>query len=131
MLGRDPGLRLAETRQFPVLGPLALLVREQAILRQAMEVLMRYMQLHNESLHLWLQEDGLTVQIQLESLGRASSPVRQAMELSMAMLFRLLKQALPENWRARSICFMHCARHPTREPPRARNRRASPCMIGL
>ncbi|MFJ4291818.1 AraC family transcriptional regulator ligand-binding domain-containing protein [Cupriavidus sp. NPDC089707] len=111
---QDFGLRLAETRQFPVLGPLALLVREQATLRQAMEVLMRYMQLHNESLHLWLQEDGLTVQIQLEYLGRGSSPVRQAMELSMAMLFRLLKQALPENWRARSICFMHCAPSDTR-----------------
>jgi AraC-like DNA-binding protein len=104
----DFGLRLAETRQFSVLGPLALLVREQATLRHAVDVLMRYMCLHNESLHLWLEEDGRTVTIQLEYLGRGPS-VRQPMELSMGMLYRLLQQALPETWKAQSVCFMHAA----------------------
>jgi AraC-like DNA-binding protein len=104
----DFGLRLAETRQFSVLGPLALLAREQATLRQAIVVLMRYLRLHNESLHMWLEEDGPTATIQLEYLGRGPD-VRQSMELSMGMCYRLLKQILPDTWRPRSVCFMHPA----------------------
>ncbi|MGH8784178.1 MAG: AraC family transcriptional regulator [Cupriavidus necator] len=102
----DFGLRLAATRQFAVLGPLALLVREQATLRQAIEVLMRYSHLQSESLHLWLEEDDQTATMYLEYLGRGPS-VRQSMELSMGTIYRLLKQALPETWQAQSVCFMH------------------------
>ncbi len=102
----DFGLRMAESRQFQVLGPLALLVREQATLRQAIDALIRYMRIHNESLHVWLEEDVKFATIHLGYLGRGAE-VRQSMELSMGMLYRLLKQALPESWEAQRVCFMH------------------------
>ncbi len=105
---QDFGLRLAETRQFAVWGPLALLVREQAKLRQAIGVLARYLSLHNESLHIWLAEDHQTASVHLEILGR-EGPVRQSLELSVGMLYRQLQQMLPETWRARRVCFMHAA----------------------
>lgn len=107
----DFGLRLAESRRFPVLGPLGLLVREQATLGQAIRMLIRYMHLHSEALHLWLEEDRDLAIIRMELLGRRQA-VRQSMELSMGMLYRILRQGMAQNWRARRICFMHDA------PPR-------------
>ena len=104
----DFGLRLAATRQFSVLGPLALVVREQATLRPAVDMLMRYMRVHNEALHLWLEEDDETASIQFEFLGRGSS-VRQPMELSVGMVYRFFRHALPETWRAQNVCFVHAA----------------------
>ncbi|MBK6613804.1 AraC family transcriptional regulator [Ottowia sp.] len=110
---QDFGLRLAETRQFAVWGPLALLVREQAKLRHAIGALARYLSVHHESLHVWLEEDHQTAAIRLEFLGR-EGPVRQSLELSVGMLYRQIQQMLPEAWRARRVCFMHAA------PPDAR-----------
>jgi AraC-like DNA-binding protein len=118
----DFGLRLAESRSFSVLGPLALLVREQPTLRQAMDMLMRYMHLHCESLHVWLEEDNRTATIRLECLGRGAA-VYQSMELSMGMLYRFLKQALPETWRAQRVCFMHAAPTDLRTATRIFSRR--------
>lgn len=104
----DFGLRLAESRAFAVTGPLALLAREQATLRDAIGVQVRYMHLHNESLHMWLEEDGRIASVRLEYMGR-KDPARQSMELSIAMVYRSFKQALPEAWHARNVCFMHAA----------------------
>ena len=109
---QDFGLRLAESRPYSVAGPLALLVREQATLRAALNVQIRYMHLHNESLHLWLEEDADTAVIHAQYLGRQEQP--QGMELTVAMLYRNIQQLLPEHWRARSVCFMHGAPADTR-----------------
>lgn len=52
----DFGLRLAETRSLSVLGPLGLLIREEATMRDALSSLMRYILLHNEAMYLGLEE---------------------------------------------------------------------------
>lgn len=102
---QDFGLRLAETRQFWVLGPLALAVREQPTLRATLAVLNRHIHLHNESLHLWQEEDAHTLVLHMEALGGGG--IRQSMELSMGMMLRFVRRALPDGWQPRSVCLTH------------------------
>ena len=104
---QDFGLRLAETRQFWVLGPLALAVREQATLRPALAVLIRHIGLHNEAIHLWLEEDDRTVALHMETT--AAGPPRQALELSMGMMVRFFRRALPPDWQPLRVCLTHSA----------------------
>ena len=101
---QDFGLRLAETRQFWVLGPLALAVREQATLGPALTLLVRHIRLHNESLHLWLQEEGASVMLHLDYTGGVT---RQSLELSMGMVMRFLYRALPAGWQPLNVCLTH------------------------
>jgi AraC-like DNA-binding protein len=102
----DFAFRLAESRAFSVSGPLAMLAREQAVLRDAIAVHNRFMHLHNEALHVWLEEDALTASLRLEYPG-LKGPTRQTVELSVAMSHRWLRQTLPEGWRPRLVCFTH------------------------
>lgn len=104
---QDFGLRLAETRQFWMLGPLALAVREQATLRPALAVLIRHIRLHNEAIHLWLEEDADTVSLHMEAT--APGPPRQALELSMGVMVRFLRRALPPDWQPLRVCLTHQA----------------------
>ena len=103
----DFGLRLAETRQFWVVGPLALAIREQATLRPMLEVLSRHISLHNASLAFWLEDDGKNTSLHMELTG--GGEYRQSAELSLATLFRLIRHALPEGWQPVAVCFSHGA----------------------
>jgi len=104
---QDFGLRLAETRQFWVLGPLALAVREEVTLRPALAVLIRHIRLHNESMHLWLEEDDRAVTLHMDSI--TGGLTRQSLELSMGMMVRFFKRALPQGWQPLSVCLTHNA----------------------
>lgn len=102
---QDFGLRLAETRQFWVLGPVALAVREQMKLRSTLAVLIRHIRLHNESLHLWLEEDITTVTLHIEPAGGGET--RQSLELTMGMMMRFFRRALPQGWHPLNVCLTH------------------------
>lgn len=107
---QDFGVRLADSRSFLVLGPLAFLVREQDNVRKALRMLIDYMHLHNESLQLWLEEETQQAHLCFDHLGR-TSPTEQSLGLSITVVYRFLKQALPEGWEPLRVCFMH-------DPPR-------------
>jgi AraC-like DNA-binding protein len=104
----DFGLRLAELRQFSNLGPLAFVVREEPTLRRALESMVRYMGLQNESLAMRVEEmDGLVV-IRLQILSdQPAGSMRQATQLAAGVMFRMLSMFLGPAWRPRSICFSH------------------------
>lgn len=118
---QDFGLRLAETRQFWVLGPLALAVREQKTLREALAVLIRHIRLHNESLHLWLEEDERSVALHLDYLTGVAG--RQALELSMGMMVRFFNRALPQPRVPLRVCLTHPAPSDPRVAQRVLGRR--------
>lgn len=103
---QDFGVRLAESRSFLVLGPLAFLVREQSTVRASLQMFSRYMHLHNESLQLWLEEDAQQARLCFGYVGLSSS-TRQSLGLAITVLYRFLKQALPEGWEPVRVCFMH------------------------
>lgn len=105
---QDFGVRLAESREFLVLGPLAFLVREQEDVRSSLQMLIRFMHLHNQSLQLWLEEGPTHAHLCFDYIGR-TSPIRQSLGLSVTVVYRFLKQALPGTWEPQRVCFMHDA----------------------
>lgn len=105
----DFGLRMAELRQFSNLGPLAFVVREQPTLRRALESMVRYMGLQNEALAMRIEDGEGMVVIRLHVLSEEPGVLRQATDLAVGVMFRMLSLFLGTAWRPRSICFTHPA----------------------
>ncbi|MBT9596480.1 MAG: AraC family transcriptional regulator [Vitreoscilla sp.] len=101
------GLRMAESRQLSNLGPVGLLVRDQPTLRDSIAVLLRYHAALNGSLAIMLEETAGLVVVREEIIVGAAVPVRQATELAIGVLLRLMRRILGEDWQPRRVCFMH------------------------
>jgi AraC-like DNA-binding protein len=104
----DFALRLAQRRGLSNLGPLALIVREQPTVRKAIEVLIQYIALHSDALRPRLEEKDRVVTISRMLAGKRVR-TRQALELSVAMFYRIIKTFLGDAWRPQEVCFMHSA----------------------
>ncbi len=101
------GLRLAEQRNLSNLGPIGLIAREQPTVRQALESMGHYMRLHNESLSVRIDEgDGVSIVSIDIRIGRPV-PARQATELAVAVLYRILRMFLGPRWVPEGVCFAH------------------------
>jgi AraC-like DNA-binding protein len=100
------GLRMAETRNISILGPIGLLLREEPTVRHALQSLARYIALHNEALELHLDEVDdqavATLGVRLEK----PRPYRQGVELSVAVLYRIVQGLVGPGWQA-IVCFTH------------------------
>lgn len=107
--GREPafGLRMAESRRLSNLGPLGLLVRDEATLRSALESLVRYIHVHNEAMTLSVEQVSNLVVIRTELQAEAGQSVRQATEIVVAVLFRVLRLFMGAAWHPRLVCFSH------------------------
>ncbi len=103
----DFGLRLAESRTSSNLGAMGLVVSQEPTLHRALEVMVRYVRLHNESLHLKLEEAGGVVVLSLTLITGRPLPMRQAIELAVGALHRILRSMLGDAWKPRRICFVH------------------------
>ena len=99
------GLRLAQTRRLSTLGPLGLLARDEPTLRAALLTMVRYGRMHNEALVMDLDESGPLTVIRLSLLAKEAG--RQSIELAVGATYRFLRIFLGNDWRARSVCFMH------------------------
>ncbi|MBL8363526.1 MAG: AraC family transcriptional regulator [Rubrivivax sp.] len=107
---REPlfGLRMAEQRRLSNLGPLGLLVRDEATLRSALEALVHHIHVHNEAMSVTVEERGGLVVIRV-ALDGGGQPLRQAVEITVAVLFRVLRVFLGAGWQPRLVCFVHAA----------------------
>lgn len=103
----DFGLRMAEHGRLSNLGPVALVMREEPTVRQALECLVRYMRLHNEGLQARLVDDGALTIIHVDLIMATTVPARQGIELSVGVLARILSLFLGKSWRADCVCFSH------------------------
>ena len=101
------GLRMAESRQLSDFGAVSLLLSHQCTLRDALKVAIEYQHLLNESLALHISEEaGDTVILREEVVTEyADGESRQAMELALAILFRMCAALLGANWRPYSVNF--------------------------
>ncbi|MGE4431232.1 MAG: AraC family transcriptional regulator [Sphingobium sp.] len=102
----DFGLRLAEMRGLPDLGPVNLMVREEETVRGAVHALIDFMHLHSDAGWLNFEDDGspfLTVNI----MGCSANSQRQAMDMSIAQLVSIIRWLLGDRWSPESICFTH------------------------
>lgn len=105
----DFGLRLAATRQFSNLGPISLVLLEEPTARHALEALCRYVQLLNPSLKTWLEsrEGLLLIREEFEFGSGHDGSLRQAMELAIGVLHRILVALLGPAWQPQGVCFRH------------------------
>jgi AraC-like DNA-binding protein len=103
------GLLMAEARHLSDMGALGLLVREQPTLRLALEALTHHANRINESLHLVIEESRDIVVLREELLTGGSRPVRQATELAIGVVFRIMRFFLGAHWLPRRVCFAHAA----------------------
>ncbi|UIF91524.1 AraC family transcriptional regulator [Cupriavidus sp. UYPR2.512] len=105
----DLGLRVAEARQLTSLGPLWMVMREGATLRNALEAMARYLHLLNEALDLRIEEVGDIAVVKPEFLVSVQGSMRQSTEFIICLWFRLFKLLSGTTWKPRSICFTHAA----------------------
>ncbi len=100
------GLRLAETRQISIIGPIGLLLREEATVGDAFHSLQRYITLHNEAARPRLEEveDQAVISVDIDLKRR--TPYRQGVELNLAVLYRVLGQLIGPQWHP-LVCIAH------------------------
>ena len=103
------GLRMAESRQLSHFGVVSLLLSHQPTLRAALQTLMQYRHLLNESLAMHLEEDGDKVIIREELVGDSPLDSRQGIELALGALFRMGSALLGPGLNPISIHFTHAA----------------------
>jgi AraC-like DNA-binding protein len=99
------GIRMAECRKLSNWGPLGLAVRDQPTLRQALEVLQKYLWLQTESYTLELEESGEVAILQMRSTTWFG--VRQAPELAMGVFHVNLRNLMGDGWKPLEIRFQH------------------------
>jgi len=102
-------LRMAETRRLADLGAIGLMLAHQASLRDALDTLVRYRRLMNESLAMLVEEVGKTVIVRAEVVLDKSPASRQASELAIGTLHQVCKLILGERWQPLSVNFTHGA----------------------
>jgi len=102
-------LRMAETRRLADLGAIGLMLAHQASLRDALDTLVRYRRLMNESLALLVEEAGKTVIVRAEVVLDKAPASRQANELAIGTLHQVCKLILGERWQPLSVNFTHGA----------------------
>ncbi|MFC4946249.1 AraC family transcriptional regulator [Pseudonocardia sp. GCM10023141] len=104
----DFGLRLGELRRLSHLGPLSMVIREEPDVRSALDVLIRYEHLYNEALHVRVHEHAAVATVSVE-IALDDAPVRQSVELAVAVLHRLVQGFVGRHWQPLGVDFTHPA----------------------
>ncbi len=104
------GLCMARSRLLSNLGPLGLLIRDQATLGESLRMLVRYQALLNGAMSLAIEEYGDLVIIRDAAIaGSAQEPTRQRVELALGVIVRLIRQLHDPHWEPARVCFEHPA----------------------
>ncbi|WCM49282.1 AraC family transcriptional regulator [Pseudomonas sp. WJP1] len=101
------GLSMAESRQLSDFGVVSLLLSHQRTLRDALQVVVHYRHLMNDSLAIFIEEAGKMVIIREEVVTESPLPSRQATELAIGVMFRLCAALLGSHWHPYSVNFTH------------------------
>ncbi|HCP54627.1 MAG: AraC family transcriptional regulator [Pseudomonadaceae bacterium] len=101
------GLRMAELRQLSDFGEVSLLLSHQKNLRDALQVIVQYRHLLNDSLAIFIEETGKTVIIREELVTESGTDNRQAIELAIGIMHRFCAALLGAHWQPMNVCFTH------------------------
>ncbi len=107
MRTEDFALRLAAQRKLSTLGPISLVLREEATARQAIDTLCRYLKLVNAALILVVEETQDTVILREDLMPSPGLSMRQSVELAVGTLYRMLCDLAGPSWKPREVCFTH------------------------
>src|SRR3954471_18820357 len=84
------GLHMAERGALSNLGPVALIVREQASVGDALKALARFIHIHHEGMRLLIAEEPDVVTLTVFLRGGLLSAPRQSSELALGSLHRIV-----------------------------------------
>ncbi|NBA96902.1 AraC family transcriptional regulator [Pseudomonas sp. R5(2019)] len=101
------GLRMAELRHISDFGEVSLLLSHQNNLRDALQVIVQYRHLINDSLAIFIEETGNTVIIREELVTEMATNNRQSIELAIAVMHRFCAALLGAHWHPINVCFTH------------------------
>ena len=101
------GLHMAEQRQIADFGELSLLLNYQQTLRDALKTIVRYRNIINNALEIYIEEVGKTVIIRVEVISASAKYSRQAIELALGITHRFCAALLAQKWHPLSIHFTH------------------------
>ena len=103
------GLRMAESRKLSDFGVISLLLSHQATLRDAMNVIIQYRHLMNESLGVHIEEAGNLVIIREEVITERTTPCPQAVDLALGVMYRFCSALFGTHFELKSVNFCHTA----------------------
>ena len=95
----DFGLRLAERGGLTNLGPVGLIVREQATIGDAIEALSRFIHVHHDGMRLDVTRDKRSVTITMHLRGRRPRAPRQSIDMALGSVHRIIQSVFGGNWR--------------------------------
>jgi AraC-like DNA-binding protein len=111
----DFGLRLAERGGLTNLGPVGLIVREQATIGAAIEALSRFIHVHHDGMRLDVTRNRKSVTITMHLRGRRPRAPRQSVDMALGSVHRIIRSLFGSNWRSLEV-------HLHYPPPRDRKR---------
>jgi len=103
----DFALQLAARRASSNLGPISLVLNAEPTPRIALDTLCRYLRLLSATLVTQVEDVGSTVVIREQLLPIPGLGTRQAIELAVAVMFRILRELIGPHWRPQQVCFTH------------------------
>ncbi len=103
------GLLMAEARVLSDFGPISLLLTHQPSLRAALNTIVQYRHLLNESLAMHIEDIGKTTLIREEVIAGDAGHTRQATELAVGALLLIFRAILGSQWRPKTVHFTHPA----------------------
>lgn len=111
----DFGLRLAERGGLTNFGAVGLIVREQATVGEAIEAFSRFIHVHHDGMRLDVVRAKRTVTITLHLRGRRPTAPRQAIDMALGSVHRIIQSLFSSAWRPLEV-------HLHYPPPRDRKR---------
>ena len=103
------GLEMAESWRLSDFGAISLLLTHQRTLRDAIAATIRYRHLLNDALSLAIEDAGPLVIVREELVGTQAARSRQAIELAIGVVFRMVRALLGPAWNPRRVQFTHAA----------------------
>ncbi|MBR0840057.1 AraC family transcriptional regulator [Bradyrhizobium liaoningense] len=99
----DFGLRLAERGGLTNFGPVGLIVREQATVGEAIEAFSRFIHVHHDGMRLGVSHGKHTVTITLHLRGRRPTAPRQAIDMALGSVHRIIQSLFSSDWRPQEV----------------------------
>jgi len=104
----DFGIRFAEMRGLPDLGPIILMLREEPDVRTALKNLSRALHNHSDALVIFLDDGGEADPVLIvDILHRDGESNRQAIDASVAGTVAILRWLLGQDWVPELVSFQH------------------------
>jgi AraC-like DNA-binding protein len=101
------GLIVGQRFKLSMQGPLALLLREQPTVREALEALKRYLRYQDENTDIRTEVRGYSVMVLPELLSARTRASRLMVEMTLAMYVQVFRGLLGETWAPNRVAFAH------------------------